>query len=55
MSEIEKSNNDDNKHVDDEENAANESIRIKHILKNELCRAECGSVVKISKRDLLEP
>ena len=55
MSEIEKSNNDDNKHVDDEENAANESIRIKTILKNELRRAECGSVVTISKRDLLEP
>ena len=55
MSEIEKSNNDDNNHVDDEENAADESIRIKTILKNELRRAECGSVVTISKRDLLEP
>ena len=48
-------NDGDNRLIDDDRSTAIEIRRIKLLLENQVRRAECGSIVQISKYDILEP
>ena len=48
-------NDGDNRLSDEDRSTAIEIRRIKLLLENQVRRAECGSIVQISKYDILEP